>query len=176
MRIFLTGFMGSGKSYVGKRLAEREGLPFMDLDDCLEQQEGMSIAQIFAERGEDHFRAIESRLLRGISALPMFVMATGGGTPCFHENMEWMNACGLTVFIDPTVDILTRRLRSERDKRPLLHSTEELSQLISEKLHTRRLYYEKADFHVRQTNPKQDVVRSISAHLLNLDAQSLLHE
>ena len=171
MRIFLTGFMGSGKSFVGRRLAKREGLPFVDLDDCLEQQAGMPITQIFAERGEEHFRTLESRLLRCFSDLPMFVMATGGGAPCFHGNMDWMNAAGLTVFIDPTVDILTRRLRAERDKRPLLHGDKDLEKLISDKLASRRAWYEKAAFHVRQTNPKQDVTRLISAHLLNLDAQ-----
>ena len=176
MRIFLTGFMGSGKSFVGRRLARREGLPFVDLDDCLEQHAGMSITRIFAERGEEHFRSLEAEVLRGFSVLPMFVMATGGGTPCFHGNMDWMNDHGFTVFIDPTVDIIARRLKTEREHRPLLHGDTELSQLITEKLAARREWYEKADFHVRQTNPKQDVIRSISAHLVNLDAQSLSHE
>lgn len=168
--------MGSGKSFTGRILAQREGLPFIDLDDCLEQQERMPIAQIFAELGEDHFRTVESQLLRSFSALPMFVMATGGGTPCFHGNMDWMNEQGLTVFIDPTEEIIARRLKLERDKRPLLHGDASLSQLITERLSARRADYEKAHFHVRQTNPKQDVVRSIRTYLVKLDTQPLSHE
>ncbi|PPK86633.1 shikimate kinase [Neolewinella xylanilytica] len=170
MRVFLTGFMGSGKSFSGLRLAAKMGLPFIDLDDLLEQRAGMPITRLFANHGEAHFRQLEAQLLRGFDTLPMFVVATGGGTPCFHDNMEWMNQHGLTVFIDPTVDIIARRLSKERDKRPLLHGGDDLVSLIETKLQSRRSCYEKATYHVRQTNPKQDMVRLIDALLQQPDA------
>ncbi|WP_157975918.1 shikimate kinase [Lewinella sp. IMCC34191] len=175
MRVFLTGFMGSGKSFVGRRLASLRGLPFIDLDDYLEQRTGITIAEIFEKHGEAHFRQLETDLLQKFDRLPMFVMATGGGTPCFHANMDWMNQHGVTVFLDPDEEIIERRLRSERAKRPLLHGDAELAGLIKSKLDERRPCYEKAAYHVRQTNPRQDVVRSISTHLQLLDA-SVSHD
>ncbi|MGB3800492.1 MAG: shikimate kinase [Lewinella sp.] len=175
MRVFLTGFMGSGKSFVGRRLAASRGLPFIDLDDCLEQTAGMTIAEIFEKHGEAHFRKLETEILLGFDRLPMFVMATGGGTPCFHDNMDWMNRHGATVFLDPDETIIERRLKNERSKRPLLHGDIDLIELIRRKLKDRRPCYEKAAFHVRQTNPRQDVVRFICTHLKQLEA-SVTHD
>lgn len=162
MRIFLTGFMGSGKTHVGRRLAARLGLPFIDLDHAVEERAGVTIREFFAHEGEPAFRRMESTVLRQFTQLPMFVLATGGGAPCHDENMEWMRAHGITVFLDPAVDILTRRLASEREHRPLLHGPEELTSLIERKLSDRRSCYEKARIHVRQTNPDEDVVRLIA--------------
>lgn len=169
MRIYLTGFMGSGKSFVGRRLAADRGLPFLDLDTFIEERAGLSITEVFAARGEAAFRSMESSALRQVSQLPMFVLATGGGTPCHDDNMAFMGSHGLTVFIDPVNDILVRRLRGERAHRPLLQGTEDLARLVDTKLASRRACYEKARFHVRQTNPKQDVVRLIANQLQLLD-------
>ncbi len=170
MRVFLTGFMGSGKSFLGRRLSSVHGLPFIDLDAFVEQKEGMAITRIFEEFGEAHFRALETDVLHSFKALPMFIMATGGGTPCFHDNMAWMNDHGTTVFIDPTTEIIAGRLKNERAKRPLLNAKVDLLTLVEQKLNERRSCYQKAQYHVRQTNPKQDLVRLISNHLQSLDA------
>ena len=172
MRIFLTGFMGSGKTHVGRKLAARLGLPFIDLDSAVEERVGLSIRDFFARDGEPAFRQLESALLRKVSALPMFVLATGGGAPCHDDNMGYMNAQGVTVFLDPEITILARRLAAEREQRPLLHGSEDLISLIEGKLKDRRDCYEKALIHVRQTHPNQDMVRLI-ANLLPLEDLSL---
>ncbi|THH41362.1 shikimate kinase [Neolewinella litorea] len=165
MRIFLTGFMGSGKSYVGSRLSRRLGLPFIDLDQYIEQRAGMSIAELFAQIGEASFRDLETSMLREFLALPMFVLATGGGTPCCHDNMKWMNTHGRTVFLDPDPAILIRRLTNERAKRPLLHGTDDLAELIDRKMTQRRKIYEQAHIHVVQHNPKQDIPRLLEKRI-----------
>lgn len=165
MRVFLTGFMGSGKSHVGTRLAQRLGLPFIDLDHYIEQRAQMSIAELFAEVGEASFRDVETSMLREFDHLPMFVLATGGGTPCYHDNMDWMNARGRTVFLDPDPDILIRRLSRERAKRPLLHGHTDLAQLIESKMAVRRPFYEQAQIHLVQNNPKQDIPRLLEKQL-----------
>jgi shikimate kinase len=99
-KIYLTGMPGCGKSKVGRILAERLHLPFVDLDVVIAGAEGMEINRIFAERGEPWFRELEARWLRESSAVPAFVMATGGGAPCFYGNMEYMNGAGISVFLD----------------------------------------------------------------------------
>ena len=162
MRIFLTGFMGSGKTHVGRRLAARLGLPFIDLDAAVEQRVGLTVREFFARDGEPAFRALESKLLRELAVLPMFVLATGGGAPCHDDNMEWMSGQGITVFLDPDVSILVRRLVNEREQRPLLQGREDLASLIATKLSGRRDCYEKARIHVQQTHPNQDMVRLIA--------------
>ncbi|NJB85487.1 shikimate kinase [Lewinella marina] len=165
MRVFLTGFMGSGKSYVGSRLARRLGLPFVDLDQFIEQRTRLSIAELFAEVGEDSFRDLETMMLREFDTLPMFVLATGGGTPCWHDNMNWMNAHGRTVFLDPSPAIIVNRLSQERDKRPLLHGGEDLATLVDRKLTERRECYERAHIHLLQDNPNQDIPRLLEKRL-----------
>lgn len=136
--------MGSGKSYVGSRLATELGLPFIDLDTEIEATAGKPITAIFAEDGEAEFRRLETEALRATAARPAFVLATGGGAPCFHNNMDWMNANGTTVFLDPDLEVLLARLEGGRDHRPVLQSGTALRQLVVEKLATRRPIYEQA--------------------------------
>lgn len=143
-KIYLTGFMGSGKSYVGSRLATELGLPFIDLDAEIEANAGKPITAIFADDGEAAFRRLETEALRATAAQPAFVLATGGGAPCFHGNMAWMNANGTTVFLDPDLEVLLARLEAGRDHRPVLQSGKELRQLVVEKLAARRPIYEQA--------------------------------
>jgi shikimate kinase len=149
MRIFLTGFMGSGKSYTGLELARKLGRPFVDLDQWIEDMQGLSINEIFSEQGEDAFRRLEAETLRTFEKLPYFIMATGGGAPCFHDNISWMNENGMTIFIDPPVTLLVERLEEGREQRPLLHGQENLSAFISQKMEDRRPYYEQAHVHLR---------------------------
>lgn len=161
MRIFLIGFMGCGKSYTGRRLSQLIGVPFIDLDDHITQRAGQSIAQMFAGRGEAYFRQQESAALDELLALPTYVMATGGGTPCHHDGIERLNAAGTTIFIDPSLPLLTERLERGRDKRPLLQTTLPLPVYVRGKLEERRPCYEKAHYHIEVDDPSTDVARLI---------------
>lgn len=144
--IFLLGFMGAGKSYWGARLAQAKGLPFLDLDELISEQEGRSIAQLFAKIGESGFRMLERATLQKLEAHAPSVIATGGGTPCFFDNMEWMNAHGTTLFLDTSAAILAERLKHELGVRPLLASIKQadLQTFIQGKILEREPFYQKA--------------------------------
>ncbi len=165
MRIFLIGFMGSGKTYCGRRLADLRGLPFIDLDQYIEEKAGFSVSELFARSGEAYFRDLEHEAVLELSPLPMFVMATGGGTPCHHQLIDHLNAVGTTVFLDPALDLLLHRLRPELGHRPLLAETAALETTVREKLSARRPCYERASLHITFDNPNTDLARLISEHL-----------
>lgn len=151
MRIYLIGFMGAGKSYWGSRLAQEAGLRFYDLDREIEQSQQLTIGQLFDQKGEESFRAVEKELLHLLTERhSQFVMACGGGTPCFLNNIDYMKRSGKVVWINPATEIVARRLWSEREQRPLLRadSAEELVGVIQKKMADRRLYYEQADIRV----------------------------
>lgn len=124
--IFLVGMPGSGKSTIGKLLAQTLAVPFYDLDNAIEEKTRLSVSELFEQSGEDHFREVESGVLKDVvlNQKPG-IMATGGGAPCFYGGMEWMNSNGVTVFLDvPLTDLVERNRTS--DHRPLLkHSLEE---------------------------------------------------
>ena len=157
--IYLTGFMGSGKSHTGHLLADLLGLSFLDLDAAIEGGAGTTISKIFADDGEDAFRELETVTLRQTAELPPSVVSTGGGAPCFNDNMEWMNRRGVTVFLDPPISVLVERLETDRAHRPLLQSTNDLAYFIIEKLTSRRHHYEKAQIQVVLSNPNAEVER-----------------
>jgi len=144
--IYLIGFMGSGKSHLGKQLAQELGWDFLDMDDFLEANEGMTISQIFAEGGESLFRDLERNYLHATYDFSKTVIATGGGAPCFFDNIDWMNKNGQTIYLKTPVAILVDRLKKETAHRPLLagKTTEALSQFISSKLTERSPFYEQA--------------------------------
>lgn len=147
MKVFLVGYMGSGKSTLGPALAARLGIPFVDLDSALEASAGISIGQWFADRGEADFREAESRMIRErCGDASSFVMAAGGGAPAFHGNMEAMNRSGITVYLRCPEDVLVSRLIAQRTHRPLLASLreEELPSFIRAHLHVREAYYEES--------------------------------
>jgi shikimate kinase len=148
MKIFLIGLPGSGKTTVGKRLAEKLKQPFVDLDLEIERLEKKSVQEIFAEKKENYFREIESNVLKGFCQKESdFVMATGGGAPCFFDNMKSMNEAGKTIFLDvPGSEIVLRLGRSDLMKRPLFSnlSSEQLKDKI-EWLRSQRIrFYEQA--------------------------------
>jgi shikimate kinase len=121
MKIFLIGLPGSGKSTIGKSLALELSLPFVDLDQEIEKQEGRTIKQIFKQLHEGYFRQLESKALKSYcQSLDSFVLATGGGAPCFFDNMEQINKAGKSVFLDvPPKEIARRIMNSHISERPL---------------------------------------------------------
>lgn len=155
--IFLLGFMGCGKSYWGKLLAQHLGLPFLDLDDFIEEKLEKSIAQIFNEMGENGFREMETEALRLAISYPPAVIACGGGTPCFGENMVWMNETGITIYIKTEPALLTSRLKGEQNKRPLLANVndEGMENFIETKLLEREDCYSEAHIILNQTADSQ---------------------
>lgn len=151
MKIFLLGMMGTGKSHWAKKLSKKLKTGGYDLDFLIESDEEKTIAEIFAEDGEAHFRKTEARILRWFGEKKTFVLATGGGTPCFHDNMEWMNKHGITIWIDESIDKLVERLKPEKEHRPLIRdlSDHELSAFLSGKLAERSSYYQQAKYHLQ---------------------------
>jgi shikimate kinase len=159
MKLYLIGLPGSGKSFLGKQLAEQAKVPFIDLDNTIEQEVGVSISEIFSDKGEEYFRSLEAVVLRHNSLETDFVMACGGGTPCFHDNMRFMNTSGKTIFLDtPISEIISRLNTSEQQNRPLLAGTkpERLEEKLNELLEKRISFYSQASITVTdQTSPEQ---------------------
>jgi len=147
MKIFLIGFMGAGKTHWGRQLSEKLGIRFFDLDEQVVEQAGKSIPEIFATEGEEHFRLMEKEVLYILSeSHESFVMACGGGSPCYFNNIDYMNDAGTTVWINTSLDVLFKRLIKEKDKRPLIRelSDEQLQAFIARKFADRKIYYEQA--------------------------------
>jgi len=148
MRIFLIGFMGCGKSTLGRTLASELKLTFIDLDSFLEEKYFKTIPQIFAEEGEDAFRRKERKVLEEVCGFDDVILATGGGAPCFFDNMELMNNAGFCIFLDVEISSLVNRLIHAKTERPLIKgkSPEELHTFIEGLLAKRRPFYEKARY------------------------------
>ena len=150
-RIFLIGYMGSGKTTVGQLLATQLGYSFIDMDNHIEGKLFKSVSQIFAELGEDQFRLLEKQCLHEVAEFDRVVISTGGGVPCFFDNMEYMNKQGVTVYLKLSSADLAERLElSHANKRPLLANRkgEELLHFISEELAKREPFYSQAAFSV----------------------------
>ena len=148
MKIFLIGFMGAGKTHWGRLLSEKLGIRFFDLDEQVTEHAGKSIPEIFATEGEEQFRLLEKEVLYIITeSHESFVMACGGGSPCYFNNIEYMNLSGTTVWINTPLDTLFDLLVKEKDKRPLIKelSAEQLRGFISKKFADRKIYYEQAN-------------------------------
>lgn len=145
MKIYLVGMPGSGKTTLGKKVAAELAMNFVDLDHEIETFAGQTIPQIFIEKGEQHFREIESRLLfEWASTSQSFIMATGGGAPCFFNGMEVINKTGLSIFLDTPVKVLLDRLKEKND-RPLLNAgSDEREKTLIKLLETRMPCYRKA--------------------------------
>ena len=145
-RVILIGYMGAGKTTVGKELAKRLGLMFYDLDWYIETRMRKKVKQIFDEIGEDGFRQIARNMLHEVTEFENIVLACGGGTPCFFDNMDYMNGLTDVVYLRGTPEILYRHLKMGKGVRPLLlgKSDEELITFITEQLKKREEYYLKA--------------------------------
>jgi len=150
MKIVLLGYMGSGKSTVGKMLGQRLAIDFIDLDDYVESAEGMSIAQIFKEQGEIYFRKKETEyLLKALDEFDDLILSLGGGTPCYGENMNHvLEATKNVIYLKVSIPELTQRLQYEKEERPLIQSIaeENLPEFIGKHLFERSSFYQKANF------------------------------
>ena len=148
MRIFLIGYMGSGKTTIGRLVAERMNMNFTDMDELIERKAGKSVSEIFSDLGEDKFRELERNCLLEVAGYEQTIISTGGGAPCFFDNMEYMNGCGQTVFLDVHPDILFRRLRVAKQQRPILQgkTDEDLRTFIVEALDKREPFYSQARY------------------------------
>lgn len=145
-KIFLIGFMGSGKSTTGRKLAACLGWSFVDLDDRIEERAGMKIPDIFSEKGEAWFREMESSVLHDLAHGADLIVSTGGGAPCHDNNMDFMLSSGLTVYLKLTPAQLQNRLLNSKTERPLLKNINEddLTDFISQKLREREKWYSRA--------------------------------
>ena len=147
MKIFLIGFMGCGKTHWGKLLGEKLTVPFFDLDVLIEEREGKPILEIFAEMGEEYFRMLEKDVLYLVAeSHETFVMACGGGTPCFFNNIDYMKRRGTTIWINCSIDCLHQRLVKEKALRPLIRNIadDELKSYIIKKYSDRKIFYQQA--------------------------------
>jgi shikimate kinase len=168
MRIYLVGFMGSGKSHWGRLLSAKLTLPFFDLDQQITEDENKSVVEIFAEKGEEYFRMMEKETLYILTeSHESFVMACGGGTPCYFNNIDYMNQNGTTVWLNTRLDVLFNRLLKEKAHRPLLKdlSDAQLKQFILKKFSERRIYYEQADLVVEECDASVD---SLIQHIMHV--------
>jgi shikimate kinase len=153
MKIFLIGFMGSGKTHWGRLLSAKLQLPFSDLDTVIVEKEKKTVSELFSEKGEEYFRYREKEVLEEIvREQESFILSCGGGTPCFFNNIEFMKKSGKVVWLNTTIDVLQERLLKERMTRPLIREIgdAELRRYIGRKLSERKLYYEQADVMVNE--------------------------
>jgi shikimate kinase len=155
MKLFLIGMPGSGKTTLGKKVASQLKLDFIDLDHEIESREQKSIPEIFKSQGEDYFRKVESALLKEWARSSKdFVMATGGGAPCFHNGMEVINNSGISIFLEVPVEQLVKRVQSKTN-RPLLQTetAEELQPRLEKILDVRRHIYKNAHHTISLATP-----------------------
>ena len=148
MKVFLIGFMGCGKTYWGRQLSEKLGVPFFDLDEKITEQEGRPINKIFKTDGEEYFRMLEKDVLHLLTeSHESFVMACGGGTPCFFNTIDYLKKQGTVVWINCSTDCLYQRLLKEKDQRPLISSIpdEQLKTFIIKKYSSRKIFYQQAN-------------------------------
>lgn len=156
--IFIVGYMGSGKSTVAKKLATRLKYDFVDIDAAIVNMTGKEIADIFREEGEDAFRQLEHSILVSLCARTNTVIATGGGAPCFYDNMTLMNKHGITVYLKMHPDSLASRIIASNTERPLLNkvSTDDMPAYISRHLLEREAFYNKAKVTIKGESIKTD--------------------
>ncbi len=167
-RVYLIGFMGSGKSTLGRWLSNAmDGWTFIDLDHFIENKYHKTIPQIFEENGEDSFRKIEATCLQEVSSFEKVIIGSGGGTPCYFNNMEIMNTTGLSIYLKLTPQVIYDRLQTSKAQRPLIAGKhgDELLDFIAVKLLEREGYYKQANLISDADNWEvKDFVEAINQH------------
>ncbi len=167
-RIYLVGFMGSGKSHSGKLLATALGYEFADLDDLIVLAVGCSIASLFESKGEAFFRELEKQKLHETALLNRCVIACGGGTPCFFDNMEWINSRGVSIYLKASPTLLAKRLSAGQEQRPVLRQagTSGLEEFIALKLKERQPFYEQAHWIYDQDEEAASLAEFVEKRLM----------
>lgn len=169
MLIFLIGLPGSGKTTLGKQLAKQLHYIFSDLDEAIVQTQQSTIEEIFLNEGEIAFRAYESKRLKAYHKEENMIVSTGGGAPCFHDNMEWMNESGISIFLNPPLKELAKRLNaSDNSHRPMLKGKSETDLLffLETKLKERSPYYNQSKITIEKSNPSvTDLLEKIKAYI-----------
>ncbi|MFW5822309.1 MAG: shikimate kinase [Tangfeifania sp.] len=157
MRIYLIGYMGCGKTTLGKRLSKHMGLQFIDMDHYIEKRNCKTVPQLFKEFGELGFRQRERKALEELAEFTDIVIATGGGAPCFFDNIDLMNRTGKTIYLNIHPKILASRLLKSKTERPLIKgkSRNELIEFIDETLRKRNKFYKQANYEI--TRPDVDL-------------------
>lgn len=153
--------MGAGKSYLGKKISLQLGIPFIDLDQVIELREGLSIQSYFDCKGEDSFRMLEKNTLADvISRQSDFIMACGGGTPCFFDNIQQMKQAGKVIWINPSESVLISRLKNNRINRPLLGpiASDDIPVFIADQLSIRKKFYQQANWEIKDDQPELSLI------------------
>ena len=164
MKVFLLGFMGAGKTSIGKKLAKKLGFSFIDLDKTIEEKCGKSVSLIFAENGEADFREKEATILRNITNdKTSAVVSLGGGTPCYHRNMELVNSSGISIYIKLSNQSIFNRLKNAKVNRPLIKNMDDnsLHEFIVTKVKEREVFYNQADYIVKGESLKVESLMSL---------------
>lgn len=161
MRIFLIGFMGSGKTTLGKEISKDLDLKFIDLDAYIENKIGMTIIDIFNNKGEEKFRIIEKECLIELSTEENIVIATGGGTPCFYNNMQKILDCGISIYLKTEIEDLLKRLEKDRKVRPLIQnkSINEIKTYIKNQLPKRDNFYKQSDYTIDAKDISVEIIK-----------------
>lgn len=162
-KIFFIGLMGAGKSYWSKKVSKWIKSAGYDLDALIEMNEEKTIAEIFAEDGEDYFRKTETKLLKWFKEKKKYVLATGGGTPCFNENMQWMKKEGIVIWLDESMEVLVERLLKEKEHRPLIAKLNEkqIGTFLEEQLTNRFSFYQQANYRVSSAQITESELKKI---------------
>ncbi|HMU25714.1 MAG: shikimate kinase [Bacteroidetes bacterium] len=147
-RIYLIGFMGTGKSYWGQVWSKKYQLPFINLDARVEEKENGKVLDIFEQKGEDYFRKVEAECLRATASTERAIIACGGGTPCALDNMQWMNENGITLLLEASPAEVFENIKRETRSRPLLKDKNEgeLIFFIEKLMAERKAFYDRANF------------------------------
>ncbi|XOV68381.1 MAG: shikimate kinase [Fluviicola sp.] len=166
-RVILVGFMGSGKTTLGKKLANKLNVPFIDSDAEIENHFNKTVGELFAEHGESHFRELEREYIEALDLRVDFVLATGGGMPCFGDNMDLLNKVGTTFYLERSAKELAHRLAHAKQQRPLISGLEkdELLEFIDSKLQEREEYYKKAKVILGREEQTPEGIMSFLEHL-----------
>lgn len=171
-KIFLVGYMGSGKTTIGRRLAEKMNMHFVDLDLFIENRYRKNVRDIFTEKGEASFREIENNALKEVACFENVLVSTGGGTPCFFNNMEFMNSVGTTIYLKVSEEELANRLNLAKQNRPLIQNKtkEELMVYIHDSLIQRESFYNQSSItigscHLDTVQDVDSIVEELSIYL-----------
>lgn len=169
MKITIIGYMAAGKSTIGEILAEKYNLPFIDLDQAIEKHTGYTITETIFNKGELYFRKLERQILEEVIQSEKFVLSTGGGTPCYYDNMELINRNSISIFLQNTVQNLYERLENSKAGRPLIAHLDgdALKEYVGKHLFERNVFYEKATLVINTANKMPDQITNEIMNVLD---------